>query len=332
MHTPVSGPTPVAMAALRTEESFPEIDGRSPAIRRLKEHMRNVARDRDVTVLILGESGTGKERVARSIHRASPRRHSPFVVVNCAGLSATLAEDELFGHVKGAFTGAHESRAGPFERAAGGTVFLDEIGDLAASLQIKLLRAIQQRAVQRLGDVRETSFDVRILSATNIDVAAAVAAGRFRADLYYRLAVYELFVPPLRERGAADIRQLTQVLLDRSAERRRRQAPEIHPDVLDRLVRHRWPGNVRELENTIERMIVMAGASRILTLEHLPERFGREPFGARPGSLPSAADLVDALHRNGGRPGPAAASLGLSRHQMYRLMRRYDLRPSLRAT
>ena len=310
----------------RGGQDFPEIDGASPPMRRLKQDMRNVARDRDVSVLILGESGTGKERVARSIHQASSRSPAPFVVVNGAGLSPSLAEDELFGHVRGAFTGAHEPRPGPFERASGGTVFLDEIGELASDLQKKLLRAIQQRTVQRLGDVRETSFDVRILAATNIDLAAAVAAGRFRQDLYYRLAVYELRVPPLRERGAADIGLLIRVLLDRAARRRQRRSPAVGEDALERLLHHRWPGNVRELENTVERMMVAAGSGAVLTVEHLPEGFGREQQERRLRRLPSRTELIDALQRFGGRPGGVAAALGLSRHQVYRLMVRYDLR------
>lgn len=184
---------------------FPEIDGASPAVARLKHHMSCVARDRDVTVLLAGESGTGKERVARAIHRASPRASGPFVVIDCAGLAPTLTEDALFGHMRGAFTGATDDRPGPFERADGGTVLLDEVGDLPLELQMKLLRAIQSRRIQRLGSTREVAFDVRVVAATNVDLAAAVSRGRFRADLYYRLNVYEVRVPSLRERGAADV-------------------------------------------------------------------------------------------------------------------------------
>ncbi len=166
------------------DDSFPEIDGASTEIRTLKQHMLSVARDPDVTVLIVGESGTGKERVARAIHRLSPRSHAPFVVVDCASLSATLVEDELFGHVRGAFTGAIRDQAGPFERARGGTVLLDEVGDLTPDLQMKLLRALQARTVQRLGGGSETTFDVRVIASTNVDLAVARARGRFREDLY----------------------------------------------------------------------------------------------------------------------------------------------------
>ncbi len=177
------------------DDPFPEIDGASTEIRTLKQHMLSVARDPDVTVLILGESGTGKERVARAIHRVSPRSHAPFVVVDCASLSSTLVEDELFGHVRGAFTGAIRDQPGPFERARGGTVLLDEVGDLTPDLQMKLLRALQARTVQRLGGGSETTFDVRVIASTNVDLAVARARGRFREDLYYRLNVYGVTVP-----------------------------------------------------------------------------------------------------------------------------------------
>src|SRR5437660_12449824 len=181
----MAGATPLTLrrhlhAACSADDRFPEIDGTSHEIRSLKRHMLGVARDADITVLILGESGTGKERVARAIHRASPRCRAPFIVVNCAGLAPTLVEDELFGHVRGAFTGAVDSRPGPFERASGGTVLLDEVGDLTPDVQMKLLRALQQRTVPRLGGTHETSFDVRIIAATNVDLEAALARGRFR--------------------------------------------------------------------------------------------------------------------------------------------------------
>ncbi|MGH9160821.1 MAG: sigma 54-interacting transcriptional regulator, partial [Vicinamibacteraceae bacterium] len=238
------------------EDPFPEMDGASTEICRLKHHMQRVARDPDVTVLIVGESGTGKERVARGIHHASPRHRARFVVVNCASLSATLVEDELFGHVRGAFTGALEDKPGPFERANGGTVFLDEVGELTPDLQMKLLRALQQRTVQRLGGRDEIPFDVRVIAATHVDLTQAKARGRFREDLYYRLKVYELPVPALRRRGAADLRKLVDTILRRFAERKRRPVPSLGPDIFDLYVRYRWPGNIRELENTLERMMV----------------------------------------------------------------------------
>ncbi len=318
---------------LRTDpgvvDLFPEIDGASPEVRALKRDMACVARDPDVTALVVGESGTGKELVARAIHRASPRGDAPFVVIDCAGLSPTLAEDALFGHVRGAFTGAIDERPGPFERAHGGTVLLDEIGDLPLDLQMKLLRAVQSRTIQRLGGRQETSFDVRIIAATNVDLATATARGRFREDLYYRLKVYEIRVPPLRRRGVADIRGLASVILSRLAERRRRVAPAIDPQVLDSLVRHSWPGNVRELENILECMLVAAGGEPLLSVRHLPDG-GRglgSAVAASLSSTPPSPDRVrEMLHRNDFSYGRTAAALGLSRHQLYRLVKRYDIR------
>ena len=294
----------------------------------MKQHMACVARDPDVTVLILGESGTGKERVARAIHCASPRSQDPFVVVDCAGLAATLAEDELFGHVRGAFTGAIHDLAGPFERADGGTVLLDEIGELTLDMQIKLLRALQSRSVQRLGSRQETSFDVRIIASTNVDLALAKARGRFREDLYYRLKVYVIRVPALRLRGPADIRALAATILGRFASRRRRSPPALDSEAIDLLVHHRWPGNVRELENTLERMLVSAGADPVLTPRHLPEDFGATaPLAvANPQRLPSAAEIRAALQRNGAKCARTATELGLSRHQLYRLLKRHGIR------
>jgi transcriptional regulator with PAS, ATPase and Fis domain len=315
----------------RQEDPFPEVDGRSPEIRRLKHHMLRVARDPDVTVLLLGESGTGKERIARAIHGQSPRHAAPFVVVNCAGLSATLVEDELFGHVRGAFTGAVADRAGPFERANGGTVFLDEVGDLGLDLQMKLLRALQQRTVQRVGGRQETPFDVRVIAATNVDLAVAKARGRFREDLYYRLKVYELRVPPLARRGIDDIRELTHAILTRLTARRSRETVVVDEDVMQLFARYRWPGNVRELENALERMLVAASGGRVLTREHLPDDFGSTsetpddvasdtPRARR--SLPSAEEVSAALARHGQSRRRAAAALGISRHQLYRLLKR----------
>ena len=312
------------------EDLFPEIDGTSSEVRRLKRDMWCVARDPEVTALILGESGTGKERVARAIHRVSPRANAPFVVIDCAGLSPTLAEDALFGHVRGAFTGAVEERAAPFERANGGTVLLDEVGELSLELQTKLLRAVQSRTIQRLGGRQEVAFDVRILAATNVDLDAATARGRFRQDLYYRLKVYEIRVPPLRRRGPADVRALITVILGRLAERRRRAPPAVDPQVLDLLLRGTWPGNVRELENTLERMLVRAGGETLLTLAHLPEdiRRGASLLAASRVEGPPTAEMVrEALERSGFRFARSAADLGLSRHQLYRLVKRYGIRP-----
>src|SRR5262245_22932793 len=326
-----SGPAPRRRrerATLRLD-AFPEVDGGSPEIDVLKQHMLRVARDPHVTVLILGESGTGKERVARAIHRASDRARAPFVVVNCAGLSPTLVEDELFGHTRGAFTGATDDRPGPFERANGGTVFLDEVGELTPDLQMKLLRALQQRTVQRLGGRRETPFDVRVIAATNADLAMATMRGVFRQDLYYRLKVYELRIPPLRKRGAANLHRLADAILDGLCRRRQQPPATLERGVWDRFIRYPWPGNVRELENTLERMLVAAGGDRPLTSEHLPDDFGksagtvgvrrtmrpaRDPSGkildfARP--VPSKTEVIAAFERSDFNCGRTAVALGL---------------------
>ena len=306
-------------------EDFPEIDGTSPAVLALKRDILVVARDPHVTVLITGESGTGKERIAEGIHRASARAAAPFVVVDCAGISATLAEDALFGHVRGAFTGAVVDRAGPFERADGGTVLLDEIGELPLDVQMKLLRAIQSRTVQRLGGSHSRPFEVRIMAATHVDLATAVARGRFREDLYYRLKVFELAVPPLRQRGDADVRALASAIVNRLAARRGRPAPEIDSQVFDLLGVHTWPGNVRELENVLERMFVASAGDRLLTALHLPRQL-RSPMAVpTTGTPPDADRIVAALERNGFRIGRTAADLGVSRHQLYRLVKHHGI-------
>ena len=314
---------------LRREPSepgdFPEIDGSSAAVRALKHDMYAAARDPHVTVLITGESGTGKERVAEAIHRASPRAAAPFVIVDCGGIPPTLAEDALFGHVRGAFTGAIDDRAGPFERADGGTLLLDEIGDLPLDLQMKLLRAIQSRTVQRLGGSQRRAFDVRIMAATHVDLAGAVARGRFREDLYYRVKVYEIAVPPLRRRGSADIRALSAAIVGRLAARRGRAAPAIDDRLLELLARQPWPGNVRELENVLERALVDAAGTPLLTSRHVPRQLQSEPAVPLRIAPPAADRIVAALQRNQFRPGRSAADLGVSRHQLYRLVKRYGI-------
>jgi two-component system response regulator HydG len=311
---------------LEDEDPFPELDGDSPAMAGLKRDMLRVARDGYVSALILGESGTGKERVARAIHRLSPRAGLPFVVVNCAGLSSTLAEDELFGHVRGAFTGAIGDQPGPFERANGGTVFLDEVGELSPGLQLKLLRALQQRSVQRLGSGRETPFNVRVIAATNADLTLARRRREFREDLYYRLKVYELHVPPLRRRGPRDLRQLVDAILKGLRARRQRPPASLDSVVWNGFVRYAWPGNVRELENTLERMIVAAGEESVLCAAHLPDGFAVRPDAAPTvvvRALPSPAEARLALGHHRFHRGRTAAALGLSRHQLYRLLKHH---------
>jgi transcriptional regulator with GAF, ATPase, and Fis domain len=244
------------------------IVGDSAEVRRLLALVERVA-PRDTTVLITGESGTGKELVARALHQKSLRRDRPFIAVNCAALSESLFESELFGHEKGAFTGAISLKKGRFELAQGGTIFLDEVGELAPGLQAKLLRVLQQREFERVGGTHPHALDIRVIAATNRDLNADVSEGRFREDLYHRLNVVTLESPPLRERKD-DIPQLSQFFLNRSAERCKRQVRGISPEAQEMLKQYAWPGNVRELENAMERAVVL-GLSEWVLPEDLPE-------------------------------------------------------------
>src|SRR5437870_1209451 len=228
---------------------------RSPKMREVGEIIQRAA-GVDVTVLICGETGTGKDLVARVVHHLSSRRGKPFIKVNCAAMPRDLLESELFGHERGAFTGAHRQKVGKFEAADGGTIFLDEIGDLHPALQAKLLHVLQDGEYSRIGGKSTLSVDVRVLAATNQDLERAVAEGRFREDLYYRLNVIHVFVPPLRER-AIEIPLLANYFVERYAKLYRRDGFTIPPPVMERLTRHRYPGNVRELENLVKRMIVL---------------------------------------------------------------------------
>ena len=249
------------MALTDRQQLASRLVGQSAAMHRLREQigaLAGIATD----VLILGETGAGKEVVARNLHYHSKRREAPFVPVNCGAIPAELLESELFGHEKGAFTGAITSRAGRFELANGGTLFLDEIGDMPLPMQVKLLRAIQEKAVRAVGGQQEVAVDVRILCATHKDLAAEVAAGRFRQDLYYRLNVIELRVPSLRERRE-DIAQLAEVMLARLAEGSGLAAAKLQPDALEKLKNYRFPGNVRELENMLERAYTLCEDDQI---------------------------------------------------------------------
>jgi two-component system response regulator AtoC len=246
------------VAALEAEVARfrePDVVAESSAMRRVMDLATRVA-PHATTVLVTGESGTGKEVVARAIHRMSPRRDQAFVAVNCAAIPEALLESELFGHVRGAFTGAVADKSGLFEEADKGTLLLDEVGDLPLPLQVKLLRVLQEGAIRRVGEARERRVDVRLIGATARDLEADVAAGRFREDLFYRLNVVRVHIPPLRERSA-DLERLALVLLQRAAARAGRKAT-FAPDVMSALREQRWPGNVRELENAIERAVVLS--------------------------------------------------------------------------
>jgi len=250
-------------------DDFPEIIGQSDAIEDLLETIRKVAEYKS-TVLITGESGTGKELVARALHRRSPRSDAPWVAVNCGAIPESLLESELFGHVKGAFTDAGADKAGLFEEADGGTLFLDEIGEMPMNLQVKLLRALQEGEIRRIGENTPRQVDVRVLAASNQDLDEMVDTGEFREDLYYRLNVIQLHLPPLRER-IDDLPLLVDHFIESRSEDLDADVDGISSEAIDRMTQYRWPGNIRELQNCVERGVVLADGDTI-DLEALPER------------------------------------------------------------
>jgi Nif-specific regulatory protein len=308
------------------------IIGKSPAILRLLELVERVA-PRDTTVLILGESGTGKELIARALHAKSPRRDRPFMAVNCAALSETLFESELFGHEKGAFTGAVIQKKGRFELAQGGVIFLDEVGELAPSLQAKLLRVLQQREFERVGGTVSHQLDIRIIAATNRDLMEDVRAGRFREDLYHRLNVVSLYSPPLRDRKE-DIPLLAKFFLERSSERCKRNVTGLSPESEEIILQYSWPGNVRELENAMERAVVL-GVSDLVLPEDLPEMLlESSPRDAtaeyhRSVGMAKREAILDAYMRGGGDYKQAAKFLGLHPNYLLRLVRNMGLREEI---
>jgi DNA-binding NtrC family response regulator len=275
-------------------EQHPDIVGSAPRLRETLKRLAMVA-PTDATVLISGETGTGKELMARAVHEASRRRERPMVKLNCAAISAGLVESELFGHVKGAFTGASDRRTGRFELADGGTLFLDEVSELPNDTQVKLLRVLQEQEFEPVGSSKTVKVDVRVIAATNRDLPAEVAAGRFRADLYYRLNVFPLEIPPLRERRE-DIPALAQAFLARFARRLGRSFRGIAPDAMEKLVGHDWPGNVRDLQNTIERAAILSPGDQLaIDFELNSARPGvPAPAGVAARAAPAAAEPVSA--------------------------------------
>jgi DNA-binding NtrC family response regulator len=249
---------------------FANIIGASEPMQQVFELVRKVA-DSDSTVLILGESGTGKELIARALHYNSSRRHGPLIPVNCAAIPEELLESELFGHERGAFTHAVRTRIGRFEQANGGTIFLDEIADMSPTLQVKILRVLQDRAFERIGGVKTIRVDIRVIAATNRDLEALVTAGQFREDLFYRLNVIPVKIPPLRQR-TADIPLLAAHFLSEFCRRRKQPLKRLSPEALELLLRYPWPGNVRELENLMERLVILCEGD-IIRPGDLPERF-----------------------------------------------------------
>ena len=290
--------------------------GKSPAMQHLLSEIALVAPS-EATVLIHGDSGTGKELVARAIHASSARSEKPLVTLNCAALNESLLESELFGHEKGAFTGADKRREGRFVEADGGTLFLDEIGDISPMMQVRLLRAIQEREVQRVGSNQTISVDVRLIAATHRDLAAEVNAGRFRQDLYYRLNVVAIEVPSLRQRRE-DIPLLAGHFLQRFAERNRKAVKGFTPQAMDLLIHYDWPGNIRELKNAVERAVVL------LTGEYISERELPLAIASTPIPLGQSQDIqplvevekeviLAALEKTGGNKTEAARQLGITR-------------------
>jgi two-component system response regulator HydG len=302
---------------------------KSTAMRQLVDLACRVAKV-DSTVLLTGESGSGKERVARYLHEESTRAAGPFIAVNCGAITETLLESELFGHTRGAFTGATQDRPGLFEAANGGTLLLDEIGEVSSGMQVKLLRALQEREIRRVGENRSRRIDVRVVAATNRDLAHGVASGEFRQDLYYRLKVVELHVPPLRERRD-DILPLARVLLAESALRMKRKITGLATGAVDQLLRHDWPGNVRELENAMERAVALARGTRV-ELEDLPEEV-RQAFpkpivvsgAVRPLDEVEKDYILAALQLNGGNQTHTAQQLHIGSATLYRKLKSYGM-------
>jgi len=310
-------------------DEHPGVVAKNSAMRQLLDLVRRVAKI-DSTILISGESGSGKERIARLIHDESTRAAGPFVAVNCGAIPESLLESELFGHARGSFTGASHDRPGLFEAAHGGTLLLDEIGEVSPGMQVKLLRALQEREIRRVGENKNRRVDVRVLAATNRDLAAGVAAGSFRQDLYYRLKVVDLRVPPLRERRD-DILPLARLLLAAAALRMKRKVSGLAPAAADQLLRYEWPGNVRELENAMERAVALAQGPRA-ELEDLPEEI-RHAFArpvASPGSVRTLEEvekdyILAVLDLNHGNRTHTAEQLKIGAATLYRKLKGYGL-------
>jgi DNA-binding NtrC family response regulator len=317
-----------AVERLTFESPRYQLVGSGPAMQKVKQMIERAAPS-DATLLVRGESGTGKELVARALHHNSPRKDRPLVAVNCATLQETLLESELFGHERGAFTGATQAKPGLFELAEGGTLFIDEVAEMSPGLQAKLLRVLEGGQFRRVGGTKELRADLRVVAATNKPLEEEIKAGRFREDLYYRLNVLTIALPPLRERRE-DIGELVEHLLATRPVGRGRFT--VAPEALRALGRYDWPGNVRELANALERAQILAEGSEI-TPDDLPEAIARLPVGpaVSAAASPDSLDAVERRHvqevlkRTGGNKVAAAQALGVSRRSLYRLIERHGL-------
>jgi transcriptional regulator with GAF, ATPase, and Fis domain len=316
--------------ALEERYGFDRIIGRSAGLREALERAAKVAAV-ETTVLVTGESGTGKELVARAIHRTSPRAEGPFVAINCAALPDTLLESELFGHERGAFTGADRQKPGRFEQAVGGTLFLDEVAELSAGVQAKLLRVLQEREFQRVGGTVTLRADVRLIAASNRDLARDVASGRFREDLFYRLNVFTVHLPPLRERGE-DVLLLADHFARSLGARMGKGDPGLSREAREAILGHAWPGNIRELQNAVERALIVSDGGLITAAQlAIPARTPPRPQPQAPSLAPAGAEplavaerrlVQDALERAKGNKSRAAAMLGITRSQLYTRLKR----------
>jgi DNA-binding NtrC family response regulator len=317
----------VLRQALKKEYQFRDLLSKSPAMQKVFELARTAARSHS-TILVLGESGSGKEVLARAIHAESPRAEGPFVAVSCAALTESLLESELFGHERGAFTGAIARRKGKFEAAHGGTLFLDEVGDVGAKLQLDLLRVLEERRFHRIGGNEEVAVDVRIIAATNRDLRKAAQEGKFREDLYYRLNVIPIVIPPLRDRRE-DVPLLVESFLERLAVEMKKPIDGVSADAMTALMAHDWPGNVRELRNVLERGAVVAQAPTIQLADlGLPARGEAPPRAGTMASLEEVEKrhVAAVLGHTQGNVSQAARILGIDRVTLYNKMRKYALR------
>jgi PAS domain S-box-containing protein len=308
---------------LDLNDNYFGILGRSTPMQQLFEMIESVAQS-EAPVIIHGQSGTGKEMVARAIHWAGPRESKPFIKVNCAALNENLLESELFGHVKGAYTGADRHRAGRFEAAHGGSIFLDEIGDIPPATQVKLLRVLEEKEIERVGDHTPIKVDVRVITATNKNLEELIAAGRFREDLFFRISVFPLTIPPLKDRPE-DIPIIIQHFIAQHRQKSGKTVAGITPEAVARLSAYAWPGNVRELRNAIEYALVLCPQGEIV-VEHLPPKVVSEnmcPPPPEPADSREREQLIRALRQAGGNQSAAARLLGVSRVTVWKRMKKH---------